>query len=85
MSVSLTTNEKVIGSMELLRVFFITWAVLLVVFLLFGRAAIGYGIPVWARSLPAWMHSTISVTVLYGWTVPAAIIVTVIWHLIRAH
>lgn len=64
----------------LLRDFIITWAVFLVAFLVFGRIAVGYGVPAWAKSLPRWMHSAIAITVLYGWTVPAAIIVTVVWR-----
>jgi hypothetical protein len=66
-----------------LRVFFISWIIVMFLFLVLGRAALALKIPAWAQSLPPWLRGFGAILALYGWTIPVALVVAFVWHFKR--
>jgi hypothetical protein len=66
-----------------LRAFLISWLILVIIFLVLGRAALAFKVPSRIQSLPTWLRGAGAIAALYGWTIPAAILVAAAWYFVR--
>jgi hypothetical protein len=66
-----------------LRAFLISWLILVLIFLVLGRGALAFKVPARIQALPTWLRCAGAIMVLYGWTIPAAILVAAVWYFVR--
>ena len=64
-----------------LDVFFICWAVILILFVVFGQVSVFIGI---STPPPKWFRPWMLFVFLYGWTVVPAALIAGVWCLVKS-
>ena len=63
-----------------LRDFLISWLILVLIFVVFGRGALSVKCPARLQALPGGLQAVVALLMLYGWTIPAAFLIALLWY-----